>query len=227
MPRHDVQLARLAQQLSEYANLDRETEARLVKLAQDGDTEAQQVIVESLALLSFDIAMKFNRDPDRVLDSFQEGILGIYKAFIKYDFSVGASFCTYATHCMKTMMCNLYNREQTYRKHITFYSGMESFDPFADTPAVGARLELDEQRRAWVAYVKKLQRRINDLTPRAAEVMLAYMRGETTTQAAERAGCTRQRIQQILAKSRIKIADSIEAYPPEQMPSQWNYACCG
>lgn len=221
--RHSPEVQSLAAKLAEYANLEHSEEKCLLTLAQDGDVPAQQRVVESVALLVLDMAMSFSAGrSDRILDNFQEGILGVYKAIEKYDGSFKVRFYTFAWYHIRAAMQRSVQLQQ--RGAVESVASLKVVDPHR----VGAELELAEQQEAWRAYVATMVDRINSLPPAHSRTLLAHMyQGETPKAAAERHGCTRQRIQQILAMSQARLQEILEPCPAELQPSNWDYACCG
>lgn len=85
------------QQMGSIPMLDVREEARLAKLAFEGDIAAQQKLVESNLRLVVSIAKKYTYSGMDLLDLIQEGNLGLMKAVEKFEYKRGHRFSTYAT----------------------------------------------------------------------------------------------------------------------------------
>lgn len=70
--------------------------ARLIKLAQAGDSAAKEKLVEANLRLIYSIAGRFVYMGRELEDLFQVGAIGLLKAIEKFDFSYGVCFSTYA-----------------------------------------------------------------------------------------------------------------------------------
>jgi RNA polymerase primary sigma factor len=85
------------EQMGSIAMLDVREEARLAKLAFEGDLEARQRLVECNLRLVVSIAKKYTYSGIELLDLIQEGNLGLMKAAEKFEYKRGHRFSTYAT----------------------------------------------------------------------------------------------------------------------------------
>lgn len=86
-------------EIGQYPLLNAQQERELAQRIVAGDKEAQNVLARSNLRLVVSIAKKYaNRSPDlTLLDLIQEGNLGLAKAVVKFDWTKGYKFSTYAT----------------------------------------------------------------------------------------------------------------------------------
>ena len=68
----------------------------LIKLSQQGDKEARDLVVEGNLKLVLSVIKKFNNRGENLDDLFQVGAMGLIKAIDNFDFSHGVKFSTYA-----------------------------------------------------------------------------------------------------------------------------------
>ena len=86
-------------EIGQYPLLNGQQEKELAQRIVAGDMEAQNILARSNLRLVVSIAKKYaNRSPDlTLLDLIQEGNLGLAKAVVKFDWTKGYKFSTYAT----------------------------------------------------------------------------------------------------------------------------------
>src|SRR3989344_2871637 len=86
-------------EIGQYPLLNAQQEKELAQRIVAGDMEAQNILARSNLRLVVSIAKKYaNRSPDlTLLDLIQEGNLGLAKAVVKFDWTKGYKFSTYAT----------------------------------------------------------------------------------------------------------------------------------
>ncbi len=86
-------------EIGQYPLLNAQQERELAQRIVAGDREAQNILARSNLRLVVSIAKKYaNRAPDlTLLDLIQEGNLGLAKAVVKFDWTKGYKFSTYAT----------------------------------------------------------------------------------------------------------------------------------
>ena len=86
-------------EIGQYPLLNALQEKELAQRIVAGDMEAQNILARSNLRLVVSIAKKYaNRSPDlTLLDLIQEGNLGLAKAVVKFDWTKGYKFSTYAT----------------------------------------------------------------------------------------------------------------------------------
>lgn len=74
-----------------------EEQKRLIKLAQNGDVEARDKVIESCLRLVMSRAKKYSYNFDTFMDLVQEGNIGLMAAIEHFDEKKGFKFTTYAT----------------------------------------------------------------------------------------------------------------------------------
>jgi RNA polymerase primary sigma factor len=85
------------EQMGSIPMLSINEEARVAKLAFEGDLDAKRILVESNLRLVVSIAKKYTNSGMELLDLIQEGNLGLMKAVEKFEYKRGHKFSTYAT----------------------------------------------------------------------------------------------------------------------------------
>jgi RNA polymerase primary sigma factor len=85
------------EQMGNIPMLSIKEEARVAKLAFEGDEEARKTLIESNLRLVVSIAKKYTYSGMDLLDLIQEGNLGLMKAVEKFEYKRGHKFSTYAT----------------------------------------------------------------------------------------------------------------------------------
>lgn len=85
------------EQMGNIPMLSIKEEARIAKLAFEGDEHARMVLIESNLRLVVSIAKKYTYSGMDLLDLIQEGNLGLMKAVEKFEYKRGHKFSTYAT----------------------------------------------------------------------------------------------------------------------------------
>jgi len=103
-------------QLQKRALFTREGEIHFIKLAQAGDLEARNEIVESNMRLIISSAKKYRKHSIPFLELIQEGSIGLIRAIEKFDITKGFRFSTYAVWWINQAMSrNLSNESRTIR----------------------------------------------------------------------------------------------------------------
>lgn len=80
---------------------EEETAALIVKI-QDGDEDAEELLVEHNIRLVWSVVKRFKKDPQEKEDLFQLGSIGLIKAARKFDLSKGYKFNTFAVPCIQS-----------------------------------------------------------------------------------------------------------------------------
>jgi len=103
-------------QLQKRALLTREGEIHFIKMAQSGNLEARNEIIESNMRLIISSAKKYRRHSIPFLELIQEGSIGLIRAIEKFDVTKGFRFSTYAMWWINQAMSrNLSNESRTIR----------------------------------------------------------------------------------------------------------------
>ncbi len=91
-----------SQEVARYKMLTEQEEYAVIERMSQGDMEARKVLIESYLRLVVSMAKnsKF-RHKAEVLDLIQEGNIGLIKAVDCFDASLGYSFASFATECIK------------------------------------------------------------------------------------------------------------------------------
>ncbi len=84
-------------EITKYPLLTAEQEKSLSKRIQQGDKEAEQLLINSNLRYVVSIAHKYTKNEEILLDCIQEGSLGLMVAASKFDYRFNTRFCTYAS----------------------------------------------------------------------------------------------------------------------------------
>ncbi|KAB2951705.1 RNA polymerase sporulation sigma factor SigF [Heliorestis acidaminivorans] len=82
--------------LPRFPLLDEKETTRLLQLAQDGDAEARERLIQCNLRLVFNLVQRFQHRGYDIEDLFQIGVIGLIKAIDKFDLSYNVRFSTYA-----------------------------------------------------------------------------------------------------------------------------------
>lgn len=85
--------------------LSAEAEQSLILLAQQGDQEAKQKLIDCNIRLVVNIAKTYRTRSIPLDDLIQEGIIGLMTAIERFDLTRGFRFSTYATHWIRQGIC--------------------------------------------------------------------------------------------------------------------------
>ena len=103
-------------QLQKREPLTREGEVFLVLLAQSGQVEARNELIESNMRFVISIAKKYRKNGIPFLELIQEGSIGLVRAIEKFDPNKGFRFSTYASWwIVQAMTRNLSNKARMIR----------------------------------------------------------------------------------------------------------------
>jgi RNA polymerase sigma factor (sigma-70 family) len=216
-------MALLANQLSPTSGqLDQATERRLIRLAQKGDVEARNTLVNSVGLLVVAMAIRTGRDPHDHMEAFQSGVLGVYRAIENFNLAYQCRFSTYATWYIRQAIQSMIRSNIRYRRRRV----EDEITQNSSLPGPEEIAEFNDAREQWRQYLNKLYDGIDSLMPREADIVYGRLdREETLEVASKRLKISKERVRQILQRSYRKISAKIEPCPPEALPKNWDTAC--
>ena len=111
----------------DYAAL---SDAELQKLAIEGDSNAEESLVERYMRQVLSCARPLVLAGGDTEDLIQEGMFGLISAIRRYDANMGASFHTFAEHCIRTRLISAV-RAASRLKHFPLNDGL-SFEQLSE-----------------------------------------------------------------------------------------------
>lgn len=112
----------LSQYLAELKNiqtlLPEEEQSLWQSYKVDGSLESRRRLIESYQPLVFKTAMRWRLSEPSMLDSIQEGTVGLIEAVEKYDYTRGVAFSLFAVHRIKGRIINHLKGEDGSLLHI-------------------------------------------------------------------------------------------------------------
>lgn len=97
---------------------------------EQGDLQCRRRLIESYQPLVFKVAMTFRGKEETVMDSIQEGTVGLIEAVESFDHTRGVAFSLYATHRIRGRILTYLEREGQRQQ------------AYFDAPAAGQENEL-------------------------------------------------------------------------------------
>lgn len=200
----------------DFGNMD---ENQIITLAQQGTDEAMAYILEHYkGLVRILSRPLFLIDGDKD-DLIQEGMIGLFKAVNGYDETTGASFETFATHCINRQMYSAIKKSNRQKNiplnsYISIYAetgseGNESHAFLVDQSLEAARQNPEEiiidQENA-----RSMQRRLNSrLSELERKVLHLYLQGIPYQEIAAKMGKTPKAIDNALQRIKHKLQQLI------------------
>ena len=119
-PRHMDALRLYLSEIKKYPLLSREEEIELAQRKDVGDRDAFDKLVNHNQRLVLGVALKYNWNPDLLLELIQEGNLGLIRGVKKYrwDNEKGAKLSTYAINWIRAF-CNNYVKRHYIKGRIS------------------------------------------------------------------------------------------------------------
>lgn len=200
----------------DFENMD---ENQIITLAQQGTDEAMAYILEQYkGLVRILSRPLFLIDGDKD-DLIQEGMIGLFKAVNGYDETTGASFETFATHCINRQMYSAIKKSNRQKNiplnsYISIYAetgseGNESHAFLVDQSLEAARQNPEEiiidQENA-----RSMQRRLySRLSELERKVLHLYLQGIPYQEIAVKMGKTPKAIDNALQRIKHKLQQLI------------------
>ena len=191
-----------------------------IALAKEGTPRALNRLAECNLRLVFKIASEFQNSCDHLkfADLIQEGMLGLGRAVIKFDWQRGCRFSTYAQHHIRARIMKaltesnrvLHRPSSAAKKGITIGVDYED-DAFESIPDDTAHDKVDggiisKDRRRVVGEIIK----IAELSAREHNVILRRMNcddddEETLEEIGKKLGISRERVRQVEKQALLKL----------------------
>ncbi|MED4285470.1 sigma-70 family RNA polymerase sigma factor [Priestia megaterium] len=109
-------LTMLLEDISPYKLLNEEEEKAYLSLAQEGDREARDIMINHNLKLVVNVAKRFNKRGVELEDLIQEGSEGLIVAIERFDLNSGYKFSTYAYYwIMQRIYKVVQNKSRTIR----------------------------------------------------------------------------------------------------------------
>ena len=191
------------------------SDLRLQQLAASGEREAEEALAERYMQLVRACARPFFLAGGESEDLIQEGMFGLLSAIRQYDPDNGASFRTFAEHCIKKRILSAI-RSASRLKHFPLNDGLsleqlseDSSLPFAAIPAysqpspeelVLARESKEELYNAFHQPLSKMEIRVLDL----------YLDGLSYQDIAQRLGKDAKAVDNAVQRIRRKMARDLQ-----------------
>ncbi len=177
------------------------TDEQLVFLAQGGDKEAQETLLNRYKNVVRAIARRFFLYGGETDDLIQEGMIGLYSAIESYN-SQRSLFSTYARRCIRNKILDAVKSNRSYSN-----SALNNFQPIVE---VGEELfeGIDnpenlliksENRKEFLQKIGKI------LSSYEFQVIILYMDGLTLHEIAETLGKDLKSIDNALVRARAKL----------------------
>ena len=186
------------------------TDLQLRQMAAEGEREAEEALVDRYLQLVRAIARPFFLVGGDSEDLIQEGMFGLLSAVRQYDPENGASFRTFAEHCIRKRIISAI-RSASRLKHFPLNDGLsleqlseDASLPFAAIPAIQpspeelvlARESKEELYSAFRSRLSKFEIRVLDL----------YLDGLSYQIIAQRLGKDQKSIDNAVQRIRRKMA---------------------
>ena len=155
--------------------LSKEDEEKYIKLANMGDMEARNKLIEHNLRLVAHIVKKYDHKKDDIDDLISIGTIGLIKGIDSFSYKRGRRLTTYAAKCIENEILMYYRSDRKHSKNISINESV-GFDKdgneitFLDilkTPK--PEFELDIHKKDNLALLKKY---FNVLTDREKEIII-------------------------------------------------------
>ena len=170
--------------IGEFKPLTREEESRLIQMAQEGDNNAKNAIIEAHLKFVIQIAKKFTNKGVALEDLISEGNIGLTMAIDKYKITNEVKFISYAVYWIQAKCDEAVKR---YRHIHTFELNEELLNNKCtsynihdenDTESLKVRdtlsVEVDKINYETTASDRKLMSFLDKLSPRGKYIIIHY-----------------------------------------------------
>lgn len=177
----------------------------LVSLCKNNDSKAFAVLTERYISVARLHASRFQGPYAESEDLSQEGMLGFIAAVFAYRQEGGASFSTFANHCIKNRIISAV-RSTSSKKHIPSE---------LIVPLEGQQDSLSDEKTPEESLISNSEaERIevlinNELTEREREVFLRFLAGMSYESIATECGCTVKSVDGTLQRVRKKLRERL------------------
>lgn len=176
---------------------------RLIKLAQQGDTEARNRLVMSMMRFVSQIARKYLRPGNPpLLDLVQIGSLGVMRAVEKFDLASNTSFSTYVRRAIRDKIGRACKGDKLGTAQLT----TRNVPAIVDEESPDQQLSAKEARKR---AIKDVRQAIEGLPSRQRRVMKARLKGYSQTKIGRVMGTSQPRVSKIEAKARESLRSSL------------------
>lgn len=199
--------------MDDYVNL---TDNKLLLRVAEGDRDAEEQLALRYTRLVKICARRFFLVGGDSEDLIQEGMFGLLSAIRDFDFSMNATFKTYAELCIKRRIYSAI-KTATRKKHeplnemVSFEdvlsdeikpNAVSSYEVFRRVPEekVLARESADDVFNTWSKF----------LSPYETKILRYYLNGLTYTEIANECGKTEKSVDNAVQRIRRKLAQNLK-----------------
>ena len=187
----------------------------LLLQARAGNTRALDELMSDLKPMVTTIARGYFLTNGDTADLIQEGMIGLYKAFLNYDLNSKVSFDTYASICIRRQMisavrASLSQKNQPLNQYIGIGAQggliLESGDPDLEYNTLKSDELSPEERVMLVERTRELKKRIKEaLSDFELEVLKKYLTGASYREIAKSLDKTEKSIDNAIMRIKNKL----------------------
>ena len=181
------------------------SDEELVALCKNNDDKAFSVLTERYIPLSKSLASKFSNAAAEKDDLAQEGMLGFLAATYSYNEGSGASFSTFAGHCIKNRILSALRKSASKKRippELTVpLEERQEFLPSGISPEESLISREESERIS--ALIE------NELTEKERTVFLLFLQGMRYEQIAEACSTTAKSVDGTLQRVRKKLREKL------------------
>ncbi len=177
----------------------------LVTLVKKSDGKAFSALTERYFPSADYHASRFSSSPEEKEDLSQEGMMGFISAVYSYKEDGGASFSTFANHCIKNRIISAVRTENS-KKRIP----SELFVPLDEQENFISSLGTPEESLISQSESERIYSLIKDvLTEKEQQIFHLYLSGISYGEIAREAGCTQKSVDSALQRVRKKLREKL------------------